>query len=111
MTRLQNFAAQTLRLVPVALWWVMALLAGVVASIQFEKELWPHTPGAVVVARWVGAVCLFSLPVLGVVWIWRIALHVGHPGWRLLWQLAATGATCLGLGLLIVFALVFIVAG
>lgn len=106
MSRLLNFAAGTLRLLPTSLWWVLALLAGAVGSITLEKEVFPNTPAAVQVAKGVVLAGLLALPCLGVVWLWRVAGHVQHPGWRLLWRLAASGATgvavCLGLLLLVV---------
>lgn len=72
-----------------------------VLSVTLEKELFPNTPAAVVVARWVFAGCLLALLPLSIVWLWQVAMHMEHPGWRLLWYLAATGATGIGIGLVL----------
>lgn len=110
MIALENFVGRVLRLLPQALWWVLALLVGAIVSIQLKAELWPHTPEAEVVARWVCLACLVALPVLGIVWLWRVAWQVVHPGWRLLWQLAAAGTTAMILGLLLLLAFIAILA-
>jgi hypothetical protein len=106
MSQIQIFAARALRQVPASLWWVLTLLVGSVFSITLEKELFPHTPSVSVVAQWVFVVCLLVLPSLGVVWLWQIAMHVLHPGWRLLWYMVATGATAIGAGLTILVLVV-----
>ena len=100
MNELQAFAARALRLLPTSLWWVLGLLVGAFFSIKLEKELFPNTPAAVQVARGMAAACAFAVPLLGVWWLWRVAGSLEHSGWRLLWYLAAAGAT--GLLLLLV---------
>ncbi len=82
-------------------------MVGASLSIMLEKELFPNTPAAAPVANWVLVGCGLTLPPLGVGWLWRVALLVHHPGWRLLWYLAARVTT----GLLLVAllgALVFL---
>ncbi|MDF7813400.1 hypothetical protein [Hymenobacter sp. YC55] len=97
MSELQAFAARALRQLPTSLWWVLALLVGAIMSIKLEKELFPHTPGATTVADWIVMLCLVALPPIGIIWLWQVAMHMQHPGWRLLWHLAAIGATAIGI--------------
>jgi hypothetical protein len=108
MNQLQLFAARALRALPTSLWWVLGALVGALLSISLENEVFPHTPAAARVAQWIISVCLVVLPPLGVVWLWRVAAEVGHAGWRLLWYIAALGATGLlvGLVLLVLFGLI-----
>lgn len=106
MNQLQIFAARALRQVPTSLWWVLTLLVSSVFSITLEKELFPNTPTAAVVAQWLLIGCLVVLPSLSIVWLWQIAMHVVHPGWRLLWYMVATGATAIGAGLTILVLVV-----
>ncbi|UOG73988.1 hypothetical protein MTX78_17920 [Hymenobacter tibetensis] len=106
MNQLQIFAARALRQLPTSLWWVLTLLVGSVCSITLEKELFPNTPSASVVAQWVFIGCMLVLPTLGIVWVWQVAMHVVQPGWRLLWYIAATGATAVGAGLTILLLVV-----
>jgi hypothetical protein len=101
MNQLQLFAARALRALPTSLWWVLAALVGAVFSINLEKELFPHTPAAAKVARWIVGTCMMVLPPLGIVWLWRVAAGVGHAGWRLLWYLLAMGVTGVGIGLVL----------
>lgn len=105
MSQLQLFAARALRQLPISLWWVLAALVGAFMSIKLEKELFPNTPAAAPVAGWILVACLVALPPIGVVWLWQVATHTAHPGWRLLWYLAATGAT-MGLLLLVVLLMI-----
>jgi hypothetical protein len=109
MNRLQLFAARALRLLPTSLWWVLTLMTSAIFSITLEKELFPNTPTAAVVAQWILIACIVVLPSLGIVWLWQIALHVVHPGWRLLWCIAATGGTAIGAGLTILLLVVTLV--
>ncbi len=105
MSQLQLFAARALRQLPTSLWWVLGVLVGAFMSIKLEKELFPNTPAAATVTGWILVACLLALPPLGIVWLWQVAMHVEHPGWRLLWYLVATGAT-IGLLLLVVLLLI-----
>ncbi|HEX8425206.1 hypothetical protein [Hymenobacter sp.] len=110
MSQFQTFAARALRQLPTSLWWVLALLVGAFVSIKLEKELFPNTPAAATVAGWISLACLIALPPIGIVWLWQVAMHMQHPGWRLLWYLAAIGATGIGVGLavlLVVLALIW----
>lgn len=107
MNQLQLFVARILRLVPVSLWWVLALLAGAVLSLNLEKELFPHTPAARVVAQWLLIGSLVILPVVGVQWLWRVAGSIEHAGWRLLWQIVA-GGTSVVAGIASLFLLVLL---
>jgi hypothetical protein len=104
MTQLQLFAARALRRLPASLWWVLGLLVGAIFSVRLEKELFPHTPAVVQVAGVLWKLCAAVLPVLGLVWLWRVAWLVEHPGWRLLWYMGAAVASVAAglLGLLIV---------
>ncbi|MBC8083822.1 MAG: hypothetical protein H7Z21_11475 [Hymenobacter sp.] len=111
MTQLQTFAARALRLLPPALWWVLVLLAGAFLSIKLEKELFPYTPAAATVAGWIAMGCLLALPPLGIMWLWRVAAQVAHPGWRLLWYLTAAGATGIGIGLAVLLLFLALVWG
>lgn len=103
MTQLQLFAARALRQLPVSLWWVLGSLAGAIFSVRLEKELFPHTPAVVQMAGVLWKLCVVVLPVLSVVWLWRVAWLVQHPGWRLLWYMSAAGGT---VGLLLLLVLV-----
>ena len=102
MTQLRAFAFRALRQLPALLWWVLAGLTGAVLSIVFNKEVFPNTPVVLGVAQWVALSCGLALPLLGIGWLWRVARIVHHPGWRLLWYVAAMGATVAGVGLLAV---------
>jgi len=104
MTQLQTFAARALRQLPVSLWWVLGLLIGAALSIKLEKELFPHTPAAAQVARWVLVGCAVALPMLSAWSLWRVAAQVEHAGWRLLWYITATGAS--GFAFLLVLVIV-----
>lgn len=110
MTQLQAFAARALRQLPTSLWWVLTLLIGAFLSIKLEKELFPNTPAAATVASWIATACLVALPPLGIVWLWQVAMHIVHPGWRLMWYLAAMGATGIGVGVAVLL-LVLVVIG
>ncbi|UOQ65387.1 hypothetical protein [Hymenobacter volaticus] len=107
MSELQAFAARALRQLPTSLWWVLTLLIGAFIGIKLEKELFPNTPAAATVANWIVMACLVALLPIGIVWLWQVAMHMQHPGWRLLWYLAATGAT--GIGVLLAGILLFLV--
>lgn len=107
MSELQAFAARALRQLPTSLWWVLTLLIGAFMSIKLEKELFPNTPAAATVASWIAMACLVALLPIGIVWLWQVAMHMQHPGWRLLWYLAATGAT--GIGVILAGVLLFLV--
>ncbi|MBC6696756.1 hypothetical protein [Hymenobacter sp. BT190] len=106
MNSLQLFAARALRQLPVALWWVLGLFVGAICSIQLEKELFPNTPAAVRVAQIIWKLCVVLVPLLTMVWLWRVALLVQHPAWRLMWAIAAGGAA-IATGLLMLL-LVFV---
>ncbi|WP_022822410.1 hypothetical protein [Hymenobacter norwichensis] len=101
MSQLQLFAARALRALPTSLWWVLGALVGALLSIRLENEVFPHTPAAARLAYWIVRLCVVVLPPLGVVWLWRVAAGVGHAGWRLLWYMAALGATGLSVGMLL----------
>lgn len=108
MNQLQLFAARALRALPTSLWWVLGALVGALLSISLEKEVFPHTPAVARVAQWIARLFVVVLPPLGVVGLWRVAAGVGHAGWRLLWYMAALGATGLSVGvvLLLLFGLI-----
>lgn len=106
MNQLQFFAARALRALPTSLWWVLTALVGAVFSITLEKELFPHTPAATKVAQWLLGGCVLVLPLLGIVWLWRVAATVGHPGWRFLWYSVALGATGAGVALLLLLLVI-----
>ncbi|WP_375435623.1 hypothetical protein [uncultured Hymenobacter sp.] len=111
MNYLQTFAARALRLVPTSLWWMLGALIGAFVSIKLEKELFPNTPAAATVAEWIAMACLVTLPPVGIVWLWQVAMHVEHPGWRLMWYLAAIGATAIGVGLAVLLVIVALLWG
>ena len=110
MNSLQLFAARALRQLPVGLWWVLGLLVGAICSIQLEKELFPNTPAAMRVAQVVWKVCAVLIPLLMMLWLWRITLLIEHPGWRLVACIGAGVATVVMAGLILVLVVVLLMA-
>lgn len=109
MNSLQVFAARALRQLPTGLWWVLGLFAGAIFSIRLEKELFPHTPAVVQVADILWKLCAAMLPVLGLLWLWRLSWLIEHAGWRLLWIIGASAAT-VSAALLVLLLLVLLLA-
>ena len=89
--------------VPPRLWATAVGAVLAVFSLVFQRELWPHTPGAVAAS---GAMLLLALVAAGpqvaaVLWRWPAA-YAGPRWLRVLFWAAARGAA---LGLLVLEAL------
>lgn len=108
LNSLQLFAARALCQAPVALWWVLGLLVGAICSIQLEKELFPNTPTAVRVAQVLWKICAVLVPLLTMLLLWRVALLIEHPGWRLVWCIGAVLFTVVVGGLTLVLIIVLL---
>ncbi|MCR5888847.1 hypothetical protein LRS06_13950 [Hymenobacter sp. J193] len=100
MIHLPEAAGRALRLAPVALWWVLVVLVLAIGSILWQQELWPYTPAALPLSRFVVQLCLLLLPLLGFWWLWRLAAGISHRGWR--WLGYAVVLAFTGLAVLLV---------
>jgi len=105
--RLANFLVLVLRLVPLVLWRLLALLVFTLLNLVFQNEVWPNTPNAAVFFCGVGLIILVLVAWLASALAWRVADTISGEPWNTTWRLVAvlgfSGATVLTAASTVVF--------